>query len=270
MMQSIADYIVDDFPRKIKDDEQKKLHTFLTYNERRKTISAAKKNHEPGKSLVETPEGCFYELMQNYRELLTRYCNIDLPPQESENEYIAHGPSFIALFHPALGGIYSVVGQKIQGGRVARNAEWIMEIAEAEIKNIDLQGSLIIKADSIMGKKDSRGELKFNSTECGKCILINVKVSNKGIEAMNFETAWKQQPARSESLSITLRGNAEFFAENVLFEGDLHFDVPEGYRFVVFQEGSKTCCRREKITKEGWHWEYRFDDQDRIVLRNSQ
>ena len=51
------------------------------------------------------------------------------------------------LFHPALGGLYSVIAQKIRGGRLAKRAEWMMEIAEAHIVNLDLQGSLLIEAD---------------------------------------------------------------------------------------------------------------------------
>jgi UTP---glucose-1-phosphate uridylyltransferase len=266
MMQNIADSLTETFPNKLEEAEQKNLATFLIYNERRKTISVTKKAYENGKPLVETPEGCFYELMQNYRELLTKNCQMQLPPQQDEKEYMTQGPSFITLFHPALGGLFSVIGHKINGGVLANGAEWIMEVAEAEVRNLDLQGSLIIKADAIMGEADLDGVLQYSSKDSGKCSLINVQIRNKGIEKVSFRDVWKQEYPRAESLSITLHGNAEFFAENVIFEGDLHIDVPRGYRMKAMQDGSTVKWTKEKIETANWYWNYKFDGKKGIVL----
>ncbi len=44
------------------------LKTYLTYNHRRKTISTTKKHYQSHSSLLETPEGCFYDqLLQQLR-----------------------------------------------------------------------------------------------------------------------------------------------------------------------------------------------------------
>ena len=48
--------------------------TFLTYNERRRTISAAKKSFENGENLLETPEGAFYDFLYNAHDLLQNVC----------------------------------------------------------------------------------------------------------------------------------------------------------------------------------------------------
>src|SRR5262249_40124862 len=75
-MQNIADFIVDKMPRKLSTAEFDKLRTFITYNERGKTISVTKQSYVPEKSLCDTPEGCFYDLMKNYRDLLINHCKM--------------------------------------------------------------------------------------------------------------------------------------------------------------------------------------------------
>lgn len=265
-MQNIADYIVDHSSKRLSKGQRHNLRTFLTYNERRKTISVVKQAYQPGSSLIGTPEGCFFDLMQNYHELLSKFCGMQMPPVQSEDDYIAHGPAFIALFHPALGPLYSVIGQKIRSGRIGKGAEWIMEIAEANIINLDLEGSLIIEADTIVGKKDARGVIIYDSEHAGKCTLINVTVRNQGIEPVGVFEAWKHKEERREELRISLHGNGEFFAENVVFEGNVHFEVPSGQRLVVYKQGDEIAWHCEKIENASWQWSYNFDDEDHICL----
>jgi UTP---glucose-1-phosphate uridylyltransferase len=265
-MQNIADYIVDHFPNKIEKGVYDQLRTFLTFNKRIKTISVTKEAFKEGKSFIGTPEGCFYDLMENYRDLLANYCHMDLPPTRSEKEYLANGPSFITLFHPALGVLFPLIGQKIRGGSIVEGSEWIMEIAEADIENLHLDGSLIIEADHIMGRKDPHGVILYDSAHTGKCSLINVSVKNKGLESSQREPAWKRKTTRSEALHITLHGNAEFFAENVSLEGEMQFDVPNGHRLVIYPQGNEIAWHYEKIQKSSWEWIYNFDENERIYL----
>jgi hypothetical protein len=265
-MQNIADVIVDVFSEKLEQDQKQGLRTFLTHNERRKTISVTKQLYVPGAPLNGTPEGCFYELMQNYRELLTDYCGMELPPQEDEQEYLAKGPSFVSLFHPAMGVLYPIIGQKVHGGRIAKGSEWIMEIGEAEVKNLDLDGSLIIEADNILGKKDPRGQIVYDDANSGKCTLINVTVRNLGVENPSLEDIWKRSVTRHEALHILLQGNAEFYAEDVTLEGDVYFEVPNGHRLVVYQQAGEIAWHFEPIPKATWRWEYVFDEADQILL----
>ncbi|HEV8051911.1 MAG TPA: hypothetical protein VGP47_05405, partial [Parachlamydiaceae bacterium] len=264
-MQNIADFMVDKSPKKLLKKEIDGLRTFLTYNERRKTISVTKQSFVSGKSLTDTPEGCFYDLTKNYRDLLINYCRMNLPLEQDEKDYLSSGPDCVVLFHPSLGMLYSVIGQKIRGGKLAKGAELVLEISEAHIVDLDLEGSLLIEAEAIMGRADGESLLKFDANQCGKCTLVNVKVKNQGMEPTG-KNAWQCQYNRKEALRITLHGNAEFFAENVRLEGDVHFDVPDGHRLVVYQQGSEIAWHFEKIPGASWKWEYSFDDDARIVL----
>lgn len=268
-MQNIADYIIDRFPRRLAKGERNDLSTFITYNERRKTLSVTKQSYEPGKSMVGSPEGCFYELMQNYHDLLSNYCHFALPKPYDEKKYLKDGPAFIADFHPALGPLYHIIGQKIQRGCLAEGAEWIMEIAEAEITNLDLDGSLLIESSAIMGKEDAHGILTYSSTHCSKCTLKDVTVKNKGIDRSADNIFWKHQITRLEALRITLHGNAEFFAQNVTFEGDLIFDVPDGHRMIVEQKGDELVSRCDKIKGSTWHWKYSFNEDNTIAVKRT-
>lgn len=266
-MQNIADYMTDRSPKKLTEKDTQNLRTFLTYNERRKTISVAKQSYSEEKPLSDTPEGCFYDLIKNYRDLLINYCLMNLPSEQDEAHYLANGPDCIVLFHPALGTLYSVIKQKIQGGTLAIGSEWILEISETEIINLDLDGSLIIEAESVMGKKDLQGTVAFNADQCGKCTLINVKVRNLGRVRTSGRNVWKCQTERKEALWVTLQGNAEFFAENVELVGNIHFDVPEGHRLVVYQQGKEIAWHFEKINHASWHWDYFFEEDNRISLQ---
>lgn len=265
-MQNIADYMADKSPKNFSKDELFELRTFLTYNKRRKTLSVTKQSYIPEKSLNGTPEGCFYDLQQNYRDLLINYCQMTLPSEQSESNYLANGSDNIVLFHPSLGMLYSVIGQKIRGGKLSKGAEWILEISEAEIVNLDLDGSLIVEAESIMGRKNAYGTLTFDTDYCGKCILNNVKVKNHGREPTSGKNAWRCLNQRKEALRITLHGNAEFFAEDVELEGDIHFDVPDGHRLVIYQQGKEIAWHFETIQKASWKWDYYFDDNAKICL----
>lgn len=265
-MQNIADVMVDRRPKKLAAEDGMDLRTFLTYNKRRKTISVTKQAYEEGRPMHGTPEGCFYDLLDNYRDLLVNACQMTLPAEQDESDYLANGPDCLVLFHPALGVLYSVISQKIHGGQLAKGSEFILEISEADIKNLDLDGSLIIEAESIMGKKDAGGSLRFQSSYCGKCTLVNVTVRNQGRERTPGKNAWQCQHDRKEALRITLHGNAEFFAEDVLLEGDVHFEVPEGHRLVVYQQGDEIAWHFEKINRATWHWEYVFAEDGTICL----
>lgn len=265
-MQNIADFMVDGSSKRLQNEELQNLRTFLTYNLRRKTISVTKQSYNPENSLTDTPERCFYDLLMNYRDLLINHCQMNLPLEQHENEYISEGPDCIVLFHPALGMLYSVIKQKINGGKLAKGSEWILEISEAHIVNLDLSGSLIVEADSIMGQEDDHGFLVFDTDRCGKCTLINVKVKNQGREPVSVRDVWQCQYSRNEALRITLHGNAEFVAENLELEGDVHFDVPDGHRLVVYQQGTEIAWYLEKITKPSWKWEYYTDDDLFITL----
>jgi len=266
-MQNIADSIID----KSRDH----LRTFVTYNKRCKTISVTKKSFVKGGSIQETPEGCFYELLQNHHDLFSKHCKMELPEIQDDRSYLKEGPSFIIHYHPALGPLYSVIAQKVRGGKLAPWAELQLEVAEVELCEVSVDGSLVIEAEHVLGGRDEAGIVSYGNQQ-GRCCLKNVTVKNRGIDRKQTHEFWRNKIEREESLKIHLRGNAEFVAEDVVFEGAFFFDVLDGHRLTVRRGATGKIEREsqsdslvyslEKIEGPSWYWEYAFDAEDRIVL----
>lgn len=265
LMQNLADVMNDCFPTRLTTITPDLFKTFLTYNDRKKTISVTKKAYLPAQSILETPEGCFYDLLVIYRELLTKECEMQLPEMSNEQDYLEKGPSFIFSFHPALGPLFSIISQKIHGGKLSEGSELHLEIAELELNNLDLEGSLSIVSDSIMGHRDQQGNIQYSENN-GKCILKNVKVINKGIDRKESHLYWKGDIRRHERLSITLDGNAEFYCENATFVGDQHIHVPHQHQMFVHQENGQLFFDLRKIEGPTWYWRYSFDPKSQICL----
>lgn len=231
---------------------------FLTYNERKKTISATKRKFEG--NLLETPEGAFYDLLFNAHSLL-RECGMSLTEFSSPEDYLKEGPSHLFLYHPALGPLYSLIQQKIQKGRFAHGSELQLEIADLFLENLELDGSLLISAHNCMGHK-LQGILRY-SQQTGKCVLKNVRVENRGINRGATECYWRNQIKRHQALTILLEGRSEFYAEGVAFHGNQTFIVPDGERWIISHGQNKQL----QIKKEpsSWEWGYSLNgDQVRI------
>lgn len=200
-MQNIADVFVEKKKGALKTEK-----TFVTYNARHKTISTAKKAYIPGKAVQETPENCFYDLLLANRELLEQ-CSVKLPPRRTVEEYLAMGPEFLFLYHPALGPLYSIIRKKIRGGVFHLGSELILESSDVSIQNLSLQGSL-----QIAGR--------------GKVVLENVTIENRGAEwVVPF---WKMAHKRHETVNIILKGQSQFIAQNTHLKGNHTFIVEDG------------------------------------------
>lgn len=268
-MQNIADHLIKQSREPLnREDLDDFLDTFIVYNERWKTISVTKRSYSPGKSFLETPEGAFFDLMQAHRRLLEQYCSFTLPPEQNVDDFLKNGPSILFLFHPALGPLFSIIAKKLKRGKFSKNAELQLEIAEVDIESLDLQGSLLVTASTPLGPiKESK---LIYSEECGKLQLYNVKVKNAGRNAKQKLQAWKNEPLRKESLSIILNGNAEFYAKDVTFEGDMKIVVPDGIRMSAMNENGKITFKQEPISEATWHWRYLAGDDslnERLILQ---
>lgn len=242
MMQNISDALP------VKKGEL--LPTFLTYNERRRTISATKKSYESGQKIMETPEGAFYDLLFNAHALLRDRCGMAAADFSSPEMYLNEGPSHLFLYHPALGPLYSLIAQKIQKGRLGDGSEIQLEIADLKLEGLELEGSLLISARNIMGRF-SQGILRYGQ-QTGKCVLKRVRVENDGICRTSANCYWKNQIKRREALKIVLEGHSEFYAEDVVFKGQRMIIVPDGERWIAKKDGSFV---KEKA---GWEWHYRM------------
>lgn len=268
-MQNAADYIVDHFSHRLsKKDCKNLLSTFILYNERIKTISTTKKSYKIGESSYSTPEQAFYDLLTNNFSLL-KLCGYEMPPLNPIEDYLLRGPSFIFIFHPALGPLYSIIVQKIRKGCLKEGAELQLEIAETDIENLSLEGSLIVSSPSPLGILDDSGYLRYGQ-EC-KCTLKNISIRNQGIDRKQTDQYWKNNFVRKESVEIILGEGAEFYAEDLLLEGSHRFEVPSHHRLVLRpREKGKWKEELIPIDQPTWSWQYAFDSENAIVLNMSK
>lgn len=261
-MQNIADCFVQSFPRPLpKGRRKQEFNTFLTFNQRRKTISTVKREFAAGSSLNETPEGCFLDMMENARQLLIEGCKMEFIKSPKTVPF-----PFLFSYHPALGPLYSVITQKVRGGRITSGSELRLELTEADVVNLDLDGSLSIIAKSPLGHCDSKGVLAY-SEKVGKCVLNNVRVRNLGIDWQGKHTFWKKEIIRTEECRISILGSGEFYAEDVTFNGPMNIEVEDGMRLTAKMLGGKLTFTQESISKPSWFWNYSLTEDFRIVLK---
>lgn len=255
-LESTMQNIADVFAEEGNEDLQTKK-TFVTYNQRKKTISTAKKAYVEGRSLQETPENCFYDLMSNARALLEKECFFELPFEQTLLEMLERGPNFVFLYHPALGPLYSVIKQKLQKGRMGSGSELELEISDLFISNLTLEGSLRILAERPMGHLDEKGVLRY-SNNTGRCFLKNVSVCNQGVDWEKSRPFWRGKFKREESLEIVLKGRSELVAENVFFQGARRIEVEDGVRLTLKQQDEQIVFLKEPL-EEGPFWHYRWE-----------
>lgn len=230
-MQNIADVFEEE-----KNESLTPVNTFITYNQRHKTISTTKRAYVTGGTLQETPESCFFDFLFAARELLESFCHFTLPTRLSLEESLSIGPEFVFLYHPSLGPLYSIIQQKIQRGSLSSGSELNLEISDLLIEGLVLNGSLRIKADRLTGAFDKNGRFSY-SHELGRCTLRNVNVFNQGVDWNQSRPFWKGDFCRLEGVEIILKGNSEFVAEGVSLTGSHRFVVEEGVSMRVTQIG---------------------------------
>lgn len=268
-MQNISDVIATHFKAKPSEEQIRSMPVYLTYNKRRKTLSVAKNAYDPQKSSQGTPEGCFYEWLENMVELLKDHCGMTIPSLCDLRTYLHVGPNLNIYYHPALGPLFEIIAKKIQGGSMNAGSELILNIAELEMRNVTINGSLVITADRIMGHRKNKGLLEY-SHNSGKCTLINCQVLNKGIDREATKEYWNQSIVRNEVLDIRLQGNAEFFAEDVCFRRNVKIVVPDGYRMVATEHNDDIDITMKSLTEPTWSWKYSFSADQKISLHIDQ
>lgn len=263
-MQNIADYFELKSSSPLTKKEKEKLPTFLIYNPRYKTIAVTKKRYTSGESIQETIEGSLFEILHNGHELLSQ-CGFTLPPLQKEQFFVKKGPSYLFTYHPALGPLYEIIQQKLLKGKIHLGAELKLDISELLIEELDLKGSLIIKADQITGHKNSKGRNLY-SHQTGRCFLKNISVKNKGIQNLAGQDYSHYRIHREQSLHIHLKGASEFFAENISFRGSYNIIVPDKHRMIAEQNGQSVKFRLEKLRSPTWKWDYSWGKDGAIRL----
>lgn len=142
---------------------------------------------------------------------------------------------------------------------MAHGAELELEIAELDMENLHLTGSLSIIAESVTGHPYSE--------QSGKCSLQGVTVKNRGIHLCPENIFWKRSIARREQMTIRIIGNGEFHAKNVCFEGTWEIIVPSGVRITAtVDELGKIELMSEPCPQPSWYWWYEIGADKNILL----
>lgn len=263
-MQNIADYLSNHFTKKMNPDIlTDQLKTFVLYDRREHFFSTTKKSYHEKTDSQSTPEQAYYDQMINHYRLLEK-CGFNLPDLYCFDDCLRSGPSVIFIFHPALGPFHSVIQQKIRGGKLYQGAELQLEIAEVDIEELSLKGSLLVESSQPLGFLDAQGLLKYGRES--RCSLHRVSIVNAGIEEQNFTHFWKNCPQRKEMVKIVLHEGAEFHAEDVEWIGTHFFEVPAGQRLII----RKQTQTLEKIKENSWEWDYFFNAEDRVCLKKRE
>ncbi|KDO68901.1 hypothetical protein CISIN_1g002690mg [Citrus sinensis] len=273
-MQNIADNFLNTYSSRCYKGVEDDLDTFMVYNERRRVTSSAKKKRKRADmSLHQTPDGSFLDILRNAYDILCQ-CHIKLPEIEGNDKYIDDGPPYLILLHPALGLLWEVTRQKFKGGSVSKGSELQIEVAEFLWRNVQLDGSLIIVAENVMGSTriaDNGESILQYGYRCGRCKLNNVKVLNKGIDwDCGDNTYWKHDVQWFEALKVILHGNAEFEASDVTLQGNHVFEVPDGHKLKITSGNSGLVVQLDPIEQNmmdtgSWHWNYKINGSH-IVL----
>ncbi|OVA02764.1 hypothetical protein BVC80_9093g113 [Macleaya cordata] len=267
-MQNIADNFMNTYSSRCYKGVEEELDTFIVYNERKRVTSSAKrKKRYTDQSLRQTPDGSLLDIIRNASDLLS-HCNIKVPEIKDNDEYFNSGPPLLILLHPALGPLWEVTRQKFYGGSISKGSELQIEVAEFLWRNVQLDGSLIIVAENVMGStrinKADEPIIQYGH-RCGRCKLQNVKVINRGINWNHAENIyWKHDVQRFEAVKVILHGNAEFEASNVVLQGNHVFEVPNGYKMLITTGNPGLSVKLDTIVKEmmdngSWFWKYELD-----------
>ncbi len=256
MMQNLADALQED---------EKVSRSFITSNSRKKTISTIKKEFAFGSSMMHTPEQCYLDMLENSRELLTKYCGFQVPELHNSASFFENGPSFIFLYHPALGPLYELIKKKLVKGRLARGSELYLEIADFFAENLDLDGSLYVSTEAVMGHRDSKGVLRY-SNQTGKCVLKNVRIRNSGINRDASRSFWKQEIVHKEKCEILIEEGGEFYAEDLILRGSLRIHVPSGVKVTARVVEGQLKFDQEVLEGPSWGWNYSLDSKKQIQL----
>ncbi|MCY3975456.1 MAG: UTP--glucose-1-phosphate uridylyltransferase [Simkaniaceae bacterium] len=261
-MQNIADAFTLSMHGE-REVDQDALASYVTFHQRRKIISTTKCSGEKGKFLPETPETCLRDFLRNGEELLRDYCRMTLTT--------GRGLPFVFHYHPALGPVYSIIGQKIRRGEMTGGSQMHLTIADLDMEGVVVDGALMIFADRVVGHFDAVGHLVY-SDRVGQCVLKNVRVKNEGhvndertlfsMEGEGKEGGW----GKGIGLTIRLKGHSRFEAANVTFCDDRLIEVPDGIHMIAEQEGDEIRFVKRSLPSGAKMWSYSTDEDAAIRL----
>ncbi|OGN53397.1 MAG: hypothetical protein A2Z85_04635 [Chlamydiae bacterium GWA2_50_15] len=249
-MQNISEQMESTFSGRLEGSSLTEMSSFLTYNQRRKTISCTKRKYGGDGLFLETPEGAFLDVLNNAYELLTR-CNCKVPKPRSPKLFFERGPSFLFFYLSALGPLFSIIAQKLKGGKLLWGSELDLHIADVELENVTIKGSVLLHAED-----ENKGAAQ----------LSNAMFVNEGIDFRAPNLYWKKEIQYKERFEIILEGAGFFVAEDVHFRGGGRIIVPDGMRLIAQEKRGELFFIKEKRDPFSGNWHYTFTDHAKIEL----
>ena len=226
------------------------ISTFTLMLEREKIISTTKQKLTDNES-YNTPEKAFYDLQVLWQNFLKTSCNSSLPLTLSLADFLHKGPGCIIYLSPLLGPLYSIIAQKISCLNLEKGSELIIDMAEVNISQLWLAGSLKLKTKQ-----------PFDSTP--KLIFKKVTIKNQGFEHHPLNSYWQNSYKCRQACEIIFGMGAELIADNVTILGDLTLEIPAYHRMILTNCPLTGALKRQVISnaKISWHWKEFNDMKD--------
>ncbi len=177
---------------------------FVAYQERERSLSPAKRAYAAGGLLRETPEQALFDLLR-IRRALIESCGGSLPPEQTLEAMLAQGPAFYFRYHPALGPLFADIRKKLSALSLAPGADCQLEIADCQLSDLRVEGSLHIVAEDPL---DAR------------CVLKHVTVRNRGVNWGESAPYWRGKWSVQERCCIILKKGAVCALEGVTLSGN--------------------------------------------------
>ena len=218
-MQNIADELRD----RIEENNpivKEELSTFLNLHERAKLFSVTKRPLVSSSDPKETPEYCLYDWYRMTRLLIEGCQASHLPKEQSFKDFFEDGPNFLFLFHPALGPLWSSIQSKLRHIIFKEKSILEVELAEANIDSLILEGALSIRSMTPCG-------VKGKVLSAPRLFLKNVTIKNEGIVPRRSVSEIVTGGIEGEGgSSVIMEEGSELIAENVELEGPFSLTVP--------------------------------------------
>ena len=266
--------------RRLTPPEWRDLSTFVLFTSRRRVTSSAKRQRssDTDTRLAQTPEGSGLDYLRNAADMLAMGGST-VPPIASSEEYVRNGgrPGFLFRCHPALGPLWHVAAQKVRACDLRPGAELDLELSEADVSGLRLEGSLHVRATQPLGAL-ADGVLAYSSSQCGRARLHNVSVVNAGVDWASpaVRRFWTGSVPLTECVKVTIHGDGEFDAEGVVLEGAHAFEVPAGHILTLRPHGDNsaspkhgftaTLAAKQRPGQPSWWWGHALQADGHVAL----
>ena len=265
--------------RRLEPLEWRDLSTFVLFTSRRRVTSSAKRRRssDTDTRLAQTPEGSGLDYLRNAADMLG-LGRTAVPAIATSEEYVRNGgrPGFLFRCHPALGPLWHVAAQKVRQCDIRPGAELELELSEADISGLTLDGSLRVTATQPLGALHD-GVLAYSSAHCGRARLHNVTVVNAGVDwaSPDVRRFWTGAVPRRETVTVTIHGDGEFDAEGVVLQGVHSFDVPSGHTLTLrpTRDGAQpkpgftaTLAPKPRPGQASWWWGHELQPGGHVAL----